>query len=62
MRFQHDCEKCKPIGEFGYADLYYCEEQFFGCATVIARYSNEAGDYTKVASCSPTRYRPWEKP
>ncbi len=45
MRFQHDCEKCKPLGEFGYADLYYCEEQFFGCATVIARYSNEAGDY-----------------
>lgn len=45
MRFQHDCEKCKSLGEFGYADLYYCDAQAIGGATVIARYSNEGGDY-----------------
>lgn len=45
MRFQHDCEKCKPLGEFGDADLYYCDSQAVGGATVIARYSSEGGDY-----------------
>ena len=45
MRFQHDCEKCKPLGEFGDADLYYCDAHAIGGATVIARYSNDGGDY-----------------
>ncbi len=45
MRFQHDCEKCKPLGEFGDADLYYCDVQSIGGATVIARYSDDGGDY-----------------
>lgn len=45
MRFQHDCEKCKPLGEFGDADLYYCEAQLIGGPTVIARYSSDGADY-----------------
>ena len=45
MRYQHDCEKCKPLGEFGEADLYYCDAQAIGGATVIARHSDEGGDY-----------------
>ena len=44
MRFQHDCDKCHPLGEFGDADLYYCDQNIGG-PTVIARYSNEGGDY-----------------
>ena len=46
MRYQHDCEKCKPLGEFGDADLYYCDAQAFGGATVIARYSDDGADYS----------------
>lgn len=45
MRFKHDCEKCKPLGEFGDADLYYCDAQAIGGATVIARYSDDGDDY-----------------
>lgn len=45
MRFQHDCEKCKPLGEFEDADLYYCEVQLIGGQTVIARYSDDGADY-----------------
>lgn len=44
MRFQHDCDKCKPLGEFKDADLYYCDQQIGG-PTVIARYSSDGGDY-----------------
>ncbi len=46
MRFQHDCDNCKPLGEFGDADLYYCGEQLIGDNTVIARYSDDGADYT----------------
>ena len=45
MRFQHDCEKCKPLGEFEGADLYYCEAQLIGGPTVIARHSSDGADY-----------------
>lgn len=45
MRFQHDCDTCKPLGEFGDADLYYCDTQLIGGQTVIARYSSDGGDY-----------------
>ena len=45
MRFQHDCDKCKPLGEFGDADLYFCPAQLVGGENVIARYSDDGGDY-----------------
>lgn len=45
MRYQHDCCKCKPLGEFGDADLYYCNAQLIGGETVIARYSDDGADY-----------------
>ncbi len=45
MRFQHDCDKCKPLGEFGAADLYFCE-QVIGGPTLIARYSDDGPDYS----------------
>ncbi len=44
MRFQHDCDNCKPLGEFGDADLYYCNQQIGG-PTLIARYSSDGADY-----------------
>ena len=25
-RYQHDCEECKPLGEFEEYDLYFCEQ------------------------------------
>ena len=42
MRFQHDCDDCKPLGEFGEADLYFCK---MALPTVIARYSDDDSDY-----------------
>lgn len=44
MRFKHDCEHCKPLGEFGEADLYFCDTPWIG-VTVVARYSDEESDY-----------------
>lgn len=44
MRFKHDCENCKPLGEFGEADLYFCDTPWIG-VTVVARYSDEGSDY-----------------
>lgn len=44
-RYQHDCSKCKPLGEFGEFDLYYCETEVEKHPTVIARYGNEGHEY-----------------
>jgi hypothetical protein len=44
-RHEHDCSKCKPLGEFGEFDLYYCETDLFKNPTVIARFGSD-GDYT----------------
>ncbi len=44
MRFKHDCEHCKPLGEFGEADLYFCDTPWIG-VTVVARYGDEESDY-----------------
>lgn len=42
MRYQHDCDGCVPLGEFGEYDLYaHCEQP----VTVIARRSDEGSDY-----------------
>lgn len=45
-RYTHDCSKCKPLGEFGEYDLYYCETDLEKHPTVIARFGNEGKDYT----------------
>lgn len=42
-RYTHDCDKCVSLGQDGNADLYFCEQM--GMPTVIARFSNEGGDY-----------------
>lgn len=42
MRFQHDCDQCIPLGMTSRADLYFCPKE----PTVIARYSDEGGDYS----------------
>ena len=44
MRYQHDCYVCTPLGEYGDADLYFCNKG--GIETVIARHSNQGSDYT----------------
>ena len=44
MRFKHDCEHCKLLGEFNEADLYFCDTPLTG-VTVVARYSDEGSDY-----------------
>ena len=41
-RHEHDCEHCKPLGEHGIYDLYFCEQH--GSPTVIARFGPD-GDY-----------------
>jgi len=44
MRFKHDCEHCRALGEYGRADLYFCYTLWIG-ATVVARFSDEESDY-----------------
>lgn len=43
MRFQHDCDKCKPLGTMGRFDLYYCNQ--VGMSTVIARFGDDGPEY-----------------
>lgn len=45
MRYQHDCDTCKPLGEYGDADLYFCDKEATGM-TVIARYGDEGSNYS----------------
>jgi hypothetical protein len=45
-RYRHDCEDCKPLGQFEQYDLYFCEQGFNGqLNTVIARFSDRGADY-----------------
>ena len=50
VRYKHDCDKCKSLGEFGIYDLYFCEQG--GDPTVIARSWNEDG-YTSGLELAP---------
>lgn len=52
MRYQHNCDKCKPLGEHGDADLYFCDQGDLGM-TVIARYSSDGADYTSGLCAAP---------
>ena len=52
MRYKHDCDKCKPLGEYGEADLYFCDQGGLGI-TVIARYSGNGPDYVSGLSAAP---------
>jgi hypothetical protein len=45
MRYEHDCDHCKALGEFQEADLYFCEQGGVE-PTVIARYSDDGPDYS----------------
>lgn len=45
-RYEHDCERCKPLGEFGEYDLYFCETDLEKRPTVIARYGDGGHEYT----------------
>lgn len=44
MRYKHDCDKCKPLGQFDEYDLYFCN-QGGRISTVIARDGDEESDY-----------------
>ena len=44
--FEHECENCIFLGRYqgNVYDLYYCQQH--GHPTVIARYGNEAWEYS----------------
>ena len=50
VRYKHDCDKCKPLGEFGITDLYFCDVH---APTVIARFGNEPEDYASGLELAP---------
>jgi hypothetical protein len=66
VRFQHDCSVCKSLGQFGDADLYFCE-QGGSFPTVIARYSDDGADYqsglslTRIPELAEAKKRATEK-
>jgi len=55
MRYKHDCEKCKPLGQFLEDDLYYCDQG--GRPTVIARYGDDGPDYVSGMRLTNMDYR-----
>lgn len=60
--YTHDCQYCTFLGtvksldnEYTFTDLYHCQKSWpsiGGVGSVIARYSNEGGDYAS----SPVKY------
>ena len=52
MRYKHDCDNCKSLGEYGEADLYFCDQGDLGM-TLIARYSGYGPDYVSGLSLAP---------
>ncbi len=48
MKYQHDCDKCTPLGEYEEYDLYHCEQG--GLPTVVARYGDDGPDYISGAA------------
>jgi hypothetical protein len=40
-RYEHYCRTCEFLGQYKEFDLYYCSNE----PTIIARYSDEGGDY-----------------
>lgn len=42
IRYQHDCENCKPMGQFQEYDLYFCDSPDI---TVVARYGDIGYEY-----------------
>ena len=51
MRYKHDCDKCKQLGEFGKYDLYFCDQG--GDQTVISRYGDDAHEYDSGLFLAP---------
>ena len=49
MRYQHDCSRCVPLGEFEEYDLYVCE-QAVGGITLTARWSSVPCEYYSGAA------------
>jgi len=45
MRFEHDCKRCAPLGEYEEYDLYVCARDRL-IDTIIARYGNDPSEYT----------------
>lgn len=44
-RYTHDCYVCSFLGQYKEYDLYFCSRMSLIDTTVIARFSNEEGDY-----------------
>lgn len=52
-QYEHDCEKCVYLSDYGDYDLYWCPQDPVG-ETVLARFGNEGPDYV---SCPPSLIR-----
>lgn len=44
MRYTHDCDNCKPLGEYARYDLYFCPSTH-AIPTLVARFSSDGPDY-----------------
>lgn len=46
-QYQHDCDECTFLGQYGNYDLYFCTQGGgYRSPTVIARYGNDGPEYT----------------
>lgn len=48
-RYEHDCPRCRWLGQHGEADLYFCPGSLAN-ATVVARKSSDGPDYSSGMS------------
>ena len=48
-KYKHDCEKCVPVGHFFGHDVYFCTPAGDGLPTLLARYGDDAHQYTSCA-------------
>lgn len=47
-RYQHDCDACIPLGEFGKFDLYACKAGGSLGTSYIARYGSDGPEYASA--------------
>jgi hypothetical protein len=44
-RYEHDCNHCVFLGQYGEYDLYYCPQPMIHLPTIVARFGDWGGDY-----------------
>jgi len=61
MKFEHDCELCRPIGADDEFDFYVCDQALLG-PSLIARHGNAPREYASMPLALALREESGEAP